>query len=439
MKVATVSINNNTKKLFMAHNNSLTKKFLLAAKYEEIHALEQLQKSCYNLIKLGQFVHQLQKERAMSNIYLASNRTLFAQQLQQQIKHSDILQHALFESLAQTYLCTKPGVGNSRLYNLITISLQSLDTLHSLREKVAKQALSASQSTQSFTQIITSLLNVFLETADGASDPVITRILVAYFNFIQGKEYAGQERAYGAMAFASNKFDAEQKALLSHFQQNQQTSFDFFRQYADEQLTLSYKLLLQDESSQEIEKLRTMLHQLDPSKNQELSQLSEVWFDIATARIDIMHQIEQQISKRLISAAKERIVEAKQSLDTHQGTLAILTKDSPDFSVLTTATLLSAELNGFANTNVAAQKLAANKTMYDLIAEQSQHIKQINNALSEARKVINEQKTINQAKFILIEQLKLTEAQAHKKLQKQAMDNHVSLHQVAEQIITLVD
>jgi len=77
--------------------------------------------------------------------------------------------------------------------------------------------------------------------------------------------------------------------------------------------------------------------------------------------------------------------------------------------------------------------------MYDLIAEQSQHIKLINNALSEARNVINEQKIINQAKFILIEQLKLTEAQAHKKLQKQAMDNHVSLHKVAEQIIMLVD
>ncbi|MBE0379264.1 nitrate- and nitrite sensing domain-containing protein [Pseudoalteromonas prydzensis] len=423
----------------MAHNNSLTKKFLLAAKYEEIHALEQLQKSCYNLIKLGQFVHQLQKERAMSNIYLASNRTLFEQQLQQQIKHSDVLQQALFESLAQTYLCTKPGVGNSRLYNLITISLQSLDTLYSLREKVAKQALSASQSTQSFTQIISSLLNVFLETADGASDPVITRLLVAYFNFMQGKEYAGQERAYGAMAFASNKFDTEQKALLSHFQHNQQTSFEFFSQYADEQLIASYKLLLQDESNQEIDKLRTMLQQLAPNNNQELSQLSEVWFDVATARIDIMHQIEQQISKRLIAAAKEQIVAAKQSLDTHQGTLAIITKDSPDFSISTTATLLSAELNGYTNTNIAAEKLAANKTMYDLIAEQSQHIKLINNALSEARNVINEQKVINQAKFILIEQLKLTEAQAHKKLQKQAMDNHISLHKVAEQIITLVD
>uniref|UniRef100_UPI0033949C4B nitrate- and nitrite sensing domain-containing protein n=1 Tax=Shigella sp. FJ201001 TaxID=3156203 RepID=UPI0033949C4B len=124
----------------------------------------------------------------------------------------------------------------------------------------------------------------------------------------------------GAMAFASNKFDTEQKALLSHFQHNQQTSFDFFNQYADEQLTASYKLLLQDESNQEIDKLRTMLQQLQPNNQQELPQLSEVWFDVATARIDMMHHIEQQISKRLIAAAKEQIVAAKQSLDTHQGT-----------------------------------------------------------------------------------------------------------------------
>lgn len=421
----------------MAHNNSLTKKFLLAAKYEEIHALEQLQKSCYNLIKIGQFVHQLQKERAMSNIYLASNKALFAEQLQQQIKHSDVLQHALLESLAQTYLNAKPGMGNNRLYNLITISLQSLDTLHSLRNKVTQQALSASQSTHSYTHLITGLLNIFLEAADGASDPAITRLLVAYFNFMQGKEYAGQERACGALAFASNKFDTEQKALLSHFQQNQQTSFTFFDQYADDELVSCYKTLLQDESNTEIEKLRAMLDKLDNNSHQELSQLSEVWFDVATARIDIMHQIEQKIAKRLIATAKDQISTAKQNLNIHQDTLAILTKDNQDFSTLTTATLLSAELNG--NSNVAADKLTTNKTMYDLINEQSQHIKQINNALGEARKVISEQKVINQAKFILIEQLKLTEAQAHKKLQKQAMDNHASLHKVAEQIIMLVD
>ncbi|MGO2478528.1 MAG: nitrate- and nitrite sensing domain-containing protein [Pseudoalteromonas sp.] len=423
----------------MAYTHSLTKKFLLAAKYEEIHALEQLQKSCYNLIKLGQFVHQLQKERAMSNIYLASNRVLFEQKLQQQIKHSDVLQQALFESLAQTYLSAKPGVGNSRLYNLITVSLQSLDTLPSLRKQITEQTLSASQSTHSFTQIITSLLNVFLEAADGSSDPVITHLLVAYFNFMQGKEYAGQERACGALAFASNKFDDEQKALLNHFQHNQQTCFDFFCEYADEPLNAHFKNFLQDESNHEIAKLRLMLQQLDQNNSQELSKLSEVWFDVATARIDIMHQIEQQVAKHLIAIAKEQISDAKQSLDVHQDTLAIISKNSTDFSTLTTATLLSAELDSKPISNVAAEKLATNKTLYDLIGEQSQHIKQINSALNEARKVINEQKTINQAKFILIEQLKLTEAQAHKKLQKQAMDNHASLHKVAKQIIMLVD
>ncbi|MEI8641198.1 ANTAR domain-containing protein [Pseudoalteromonas sp. Hal099] len=52
--------------------------------------------------------------------------------------------------------------------------------------------------------------------------------------------------------------------------------------------------------------------------------------------------------------------------------------------------------------------------------EQSQHIKQINQALVDAKRVITEQKIIHQAKYILIEQLSLSEEQAHKKLQKQS-------------------
>ena len=91
------------------------------------------------------------------------------------------------------------------------------------------------------------------------------------------------------------------------------------------------------------------------------------------------------------------------------------------------------------NQNIAADKLNSNKTMYDLIIEQSQHIKQINQALLDAKKVISEQKVIHQAKYILIEQLKLTEEQAHKQLQKQAMDTHKTLFSVAQTIVQMSD
>ena len=46
-------------------------------------------------------------------------------------------------------------------------------------------------------------LTVVFEAADSACDPDIARKLVALFHFMQGKELAGQERATGAAVFAS--------------------------------------------------------------------------------------------------------------------------------------------------------------------------------------------------------------------------------------------
>jgi AmiR/NasT family two-component response regulator len=71
--------------------------------------------------------------------------------------------------------------------------------------------------------------------------------------------------------------------------------------------------------------------------------------------------------------------------------------------------------------------------------EQSQHIKQINQALVDAKRVITEQKIIHQPKYILIEQLSLSEEQAHKKLQKQAMDAHCAPYHIAQKIVELSD
>ena len=48
--------------------------------------------------------------------------------------------------------------------------------------------------------------DIIFEAADIASDPTITRLLVALFNFMQAKEYAGQERAWGRYWFRRNSF-----------------------------------------------------------------------------------------------------------------------------------------------------------------------------------------------------------------------------------------
>jgi len=415
----------------MQTSNPLTKQFLLAAKYQEIHALKQLQNSCASLTKLGDFVHQLQKERAMSNIFLASKSLRFSNELTQQIPITQSAQDTFYHSLKTTFISDNADPGHSRLYNLITYSLQALDVLPALRHQIGRQNVTPVHATQSFTQLIASLLNIILEAADGASDPHVTRLLVAYFNFMQGKEYAGQERACGAQAFAASKFTEDQKTQLAHFVQEQSHSFSFFNEYADDHLLKCYTSLIEHPVNKQVDQLRSLLQKLDDENAQPLSQLSEVWYEVTTTRIDIMHKIEQNISDHLIDSAAMQIACAQRKLNSNKQILNTLEQQYMP------ATDGQLALKNNEPTNTAASKLNSNKTMYDLILEQSQHIKQINQALVDAKRVITEQKVIHQAKYILIEQLKISEEHAHKQLQKQAMDSHSSIYAVANKIIEL--
>ena len=52
--------------------------------------------------------------------------------------------------------------------------------------------------------------------------------MVALFNFMQGKEYAGQERAWGAIGFAAGEFEPQQLERLAGLLDSQHHCFEIF-------------------------------------------------------------------------------------------------------------------------------------------------------------------------------------------------------------------
>ena len=89
------------------------------------------------------------------------------------------------------------GVRNgARLFSRIAIVLHELEGLRAAaRAHRARRRSPPATLTTAFVRLIAGLLAVVFEAADSAGDPEISRALVAMFNFMQGKEFAGQERA----------------------------------------------------------------------------------------------------------------------------------------------------------------------------------------------------------------------------------------------------
>ncbi|MFX5563044.1 nitrate- and nitrite sensing domain-containing protein, partial [Acinetobacter baumannii] len=77
------------------------------------------------------------------------------------------------------------------------------------------------------------LLALVFEAADVAVDPQISRLLVALFNLMQGKEFAGRERAAGAAAFVTGKITREQEQTIETQIEMQEQALRRFESFAE--------------------------------------------------------------------------------------------------------------------------------------------------------------------------------------------------------------
>ena len=279
-----------------------TKRFLLAAKHAEITVLEQLSSNCRIVIAVRELIHELQKERGASNIFLASNAERYRSERMQYVAASEHAESTLKSQLKSLYLTDEITTGNPRLLSSITLAMQATDYLPRLREQVSKQKLTPLESTRAYSRLVASLLTVIFEAADIASDPTITRLLVALFNFMQAKEYAGQERAWGAIGFAETHFDARLCEKLAALQQAQEHHFNIFCEFSCKAHKDALDTLNKSPAAIDIAQLRNMIAQLGDG-SPIAGEISEVWFDVATRRMDAMQAIEVALTEALLHQA----------------------------------------------------------------------------------------------------------------------------------------
>ena len=80
---------------------------------------------------------------------------------------------------------------------------------------------------------------------------------------------------------------------------------------------------------------------------------------------------------------------------------------------------------------------SAHRSFYDLLRSQAQHIEDMGRELDEAKRAIQEQKLIGRAKLVIMEQFGLSENNAYRRLQKQAMSENTTISSIATRIVDI--
>lgn len=395
--------------------------FLLAARQCEIGELEHLALTSELVGVIGRFVHALQKERGMSNMFLASRGARFGEQRLAQVddcEHAERQARSRFEALDTDASRVRNG---ARLFSRIALVLHALDGLPALRQRIGTLAIAPEDSTASFVRLISNLLSVVFEAADSATDPEISRVLVAMFNFMQGKEFAGQERALGAAVFASGRAEPARQQPWLHLIESQERCFEVFADFADPPVAKAWCDAQPADAQIALERLRRMGSM--PVAGAALdANLSQTWYERCTDRIDAMKSVEDLLAAHLRALCERKIARARDELRDQRAILETLTREA-----------------GAPASGPAPYGPHLERSILGMVQEQSRRLQDMSDELETVRASLNERKVIERAKGLLMATRKLGEDEAYKMLRQTAMNQNRKLTEVAESVLAMAE
>lgn len=398
--------------------------YLNNARQQEIAELEALSKTCELVRRAGELVHALQAERGAANAFLSSQGQIFRDSWQQKCAAADITADELIAQLHS------PIDGSSRLYARIALAMNAFDSITTQRALVAKLAIPAAESAAQYTAIIGAHISLILEAVDTTVDPTVSRQLLALFNLIEAKEYAGRERANGIRMLAAVRAEASDQHLLALLIDQQEQSSARFESFCGDEIRLQWSALQATLPLRELERLRRQLLSPEPVLSPELIG---TWFDTCSTRIDGLHQVERHLADLLEAACRKRIGETQAALVEQQ--------HSADQSGAINSNWMDAATRTAGESPNHEQRLGSrlNRTLMDLLQQQSDDLRSISAELSEVRAALEDRKIIERAKGLLMAQQGVNEEAAYSLLRQKAMSQNARIGEIAATLLSMAD
>lgn len=410
--------------------------FLVAARQHEMAALEQLGEACALVVAMSGLVHALQKERGLSNMVLASGGAQGTELLAPQRLQVDAQMANVRDELDR--LGPHPsGASGARLCNAIAYTLQGVAALPALRAQVQAGRLTPPACTDAFARLIAGCLAVVFEAADSANEPEISRMLVALFHLMQGKELAGQERACGTSAFASGQLQPPARAQWLHLIESQERCFEVFASLATASVLVLWQAhVAGDTDMAAVERMRRVAHTAAGCR---LSRSGSAdWFAACSHRLDALHGVETLVAQELQVLclhklqAQQQALAALQALPPGAEPAEAGAEGSEGGMAFFEA---SAPPDAWSLDAVGAPALG--RDILSLVQQQSQHLQTMQSQIHEAKTALHERKTLERAKGLLMAQHQLSESDAYQLLRQTAMNQNKRMLEVAEAVLAM--
>ena len=270
----------------------------VSQKYTILNDMNQIQRLSNLGIIISELVHETQKERGGTSIFMGSKGKKYAQKLRDQRQLTEIKVTAL-EKFLDSFETS--GYGNELEQAIGGLKAQ-VNTIAALREKVDGFYISTGDALGRYTALNSRMLNVVELISKKSHQADIARLYSAYASFLQGKERAGIERAVLAKTFAQDRFDPGALQKFISLVTQQTTYFTVFGAYASDAQLAFYNEKMQDPAVADVKRMRQVaLNASGSGKGFGVDPV--IWFEKATRRINLMKETEDFLSEGIAGLA----------------------------------------------------------------------------------------------------------------------------------------
>ncbi|MEM6638423.1 MAG: nitrate- and nitrite sensing domain-containing protein [Pseudomonadota bacterium] len=259
-------------------------------------------------------VHEIQKERGMSAGHLSSDGAKFADELRRQRVLTDNAVEA-YRSLSQTI--NEESAYPRYRQNQIA-ALTSFNQLNEMRASVDALNISVPDELRFYTDINARLLANVRQFGEASGNAVLAQKAMALAFFASSKERAGIERAVFSVTFNLDRFTEQYRARLERLIYEQETFLELFRESAVEEERDRFALAELHPAYTRTQEMRDQAF----AKGANFGVDSTVWWDMITAKINQLREVEQYLVQSLTDAAASGVERANHTVLVLLGALA---------------------------------------------------------------------------------------------------------------------
>lgn len=278
----------------------------IRSEYGLLQGLLQTQALTKLAVEVGSLSHELQKERGYSSGFLNARGAKYGADLS---KQRDAVNTKL--KMLQDHIAANA----SSLANVkepLDSAAAVVKKLQETRGNIDAFRINGAESFSFYTGSIGSYLDVIAAVAITSGQQEVMRDATAYYAFVKAKEETGKERATLNAVLAADRFEDETFRRVFDIAGAQKTYLEMFRKFAPASAVASYEKKAGAQCFQKSQQMRSAV--LAKGMAGGFGIPPEEWFSVITEKINIMKEMEDELSKNVQTTAGEHAARAKRTL-----------------------------------------------------------------------------------------------------------------------------